>query len=220
MSDYSLNEVRARAKLAAKGAGYSWGMAEEVSRSIYWLVSRGLPGPAMLAALLDSIPEEGAVCDYSPKSLNTTVQSTQDWLCPIAGGCMATDVFSVLPEQGELQFNAVRCPLLLTPFIAEIAAESNVIVELQAGEDRLVTDGSILRYSSEQLLLEEQVSQLSCRVLNRLDETGGYTSSPTERVVVVKAVWDRLDVYARKTYAPATDASRLLGAGAGLHDND
>ena len=34
------------------------------------------------------------------------------------------------------------------------------------------------------------------------------------------ATWDRLDRFARRTYAPATEASRLKGAGAGLTDND
>ncbi|MEO0980892.1 MAG: DUF3726 domain-containing protein, partial [Pseudomonadota bacterium] len=32
--------------------------------------------------------------------------------------------------------------------------------------------------------------------------------------------WTRLGVLAHRTYAPATDESRLRGAGAGLSDND
>ncbi|HAJ83567.1 MAG TPA: DUF3726 domain-containing protein, partial [Rhodobacteraceae bacterium] len=32
--------------------------------------------------------------------------------------------------------------------------------------------------------------------------------------------WQQLETYAALTYVPETDASRLVGAGAGLTDND
>ena len=32
--------------------------------------------------------------------------------------------------------------------------------------------------------------------------------------------WHQLEIYAELTYVPETDASRLVGAGAGLTDND
>ena len=129
MLDYSLNEVSARCKLAAKGAGYSWGMAEEVARSVYWLVSRGLPGLERLVSLLDSMPLHESVSDYSPSSISADVRSNRDWLCPIASGCMVSDLLLDLSEQNELQFSDLRSPLLLVPFIADLADQSKALIE-------------------------------------------------------------------------------------------
>ncbi|MGA0281445.1 MAG: hypothetical protein ACO3K9_07130, partial [Paracoccaceae bacterium] len=40
------------------------------------------------------------------------------------------------------------------------------------------------------------------------------------RIDVPQDIFDRLSALAHKTYAPATEESRLAGAGAGLSDND
>ena len=43
---------------------------------------------------------------------------------------------------------------------------------------------------------------------------------PCEPATVAQSTWDALNALAAKTYGPATEASRLAGAGAGLTDND
>lgn len=40
------------------------------------------------------------------------------------------------------------------------------------------------------------------------------------RVTIDDGLWEQLQGFAARTYVPATDASRLKGAGAGLSDND
>ena len=50
---YALNEVEATAKRAARGAGYSWGLAEEASKATRWLCAKGIDGSAVLAGLLE-----------------------------------------------------------------------------------------------------------------------------------------------------------------------
>ncbi len=49
---------------------------------------------------------------------------------------------------------------------------------------------------------------------------GGHQAAPVARVDVDDALWTRLNTMAQRTYVPATEASRLAGAGAGLTDND
>jgi hypothetical protein len=49
---FSLNEVEAMGKRAARGAGRDWGIAEEAGKAARWLTARGLPGPELLAELL------------------------------------------------------------------------------------------------------------------------------------------------------------------------
>lgn len=56
------------------------------------------------------------------------------------------------------------------------------------------------------------------RVLTRSDTT---VLQPACRPVAIPAAdWDVWGAYAAETYVPETEASRLVGAGAGLNDND
>ena len=49
----------------------------------------------------------------------------------------------------------------------------------------------------------------------------GPPSTPGAPIAPVDATsWSRLAVFAQRTFAPATEASRLSGAGAGLSDNN
>jgi hypothetical protein len=45
-------------------------------------------------------------------------------------------------------------------------------------------------------------------------------SAATGPQVVPDALWSQLEAWAAKTYVPASEASRIAGAGAGLTDND
>ena len=56
----SSNEVDALAKKAAKGAGMPWGLAAEAGKATRWLADRGLPGPAVLADLLETPVADGS----------------------------------------------------------------------------------------------------------------------------------------------------------------
>jgi len=42
----------------------------------------------------------------------------------------------------------------------------------------------------------------------------------SKRCEIADDVWSRLEEFTYRTYAPATEESRVLGAGAGLSDND
>lgn len=56
----------------------------------------------------------------------------------------------------------------------------------------------------------------------RLERTAQTSeiSAPTHGIDLEDEVWAQLDRLASETYVPATDESRLKGAGAGLSDND
>ncbi|MEL7259121.1 MAG: DUF3726 domain-containing protein, partial [Pseudomonadota bacterium] len=41
---WSLNEVESLARKAARGAGYSWGLAEEAGKATRWTCAAGWPG--------------------------------------------------------------------------------------------------------------------------------------------------------------------------------
>ena len=104
-------------------------------------------------------------------------------------------------------------PLLLLPFVANAVKRQNGVATITLDGINAVTDGA----------------QLSCpdvdmsRVDSVIVAMGGTleTKKPRQtRATPDPASWDVLTNFAFRTYAPATEQSRLLGAGAGLSDND
>lgn len=52
---WSLGEIADLSKKAARGAGFSWGLAEEAAWAVRWLAERNLPGPEALARALTDV---------------------------------------------------------------------------------------------------------------------------------------------------------------------
>ena len=59
---WSLVETRAMATKATRGAGYSWGLAEEAGFAVHWLQLNGAPGVEALARLLEWVEKPGNRC--------------------------------------------------------------------------------------------------------------------------------------------------------------
>lgn len=222
MIDYSLNETASRAKLAAKGAGYSWGMAEEVSRAVFWLVGRELPGPTMLLELLSSYASTDAVALAIPSIVDGQFCVKDTWLCPIASGCALSDACNVIDDSTRIVLSDVKCPILLLPFIADIAQRSDRVLVLECDNNSVSTDGNLVWLSNPDSVSLEQAASVLFRAASSTEITltsTGFGSSRS-RAVVEDHVWAALGSYSHHTYAPSTDSSRALGAGAGLNDND
>ncbi|MEK0165689.1 DUF3726 domain-containing protein [Phaeobacter sp. A36a-5a] len=214
---HSLNEIEAMSKRAARGAGLSWGLAEEAAKGTRWLSSFGFPGTEMLADLLtmnDRIPS----IDVSPVSLRAEVwHAPARRMSPLIAGAALSDCAVRLLERGKITMENVNFPLLAVPFMGGAALRLGRPVAAEWQGARLATDGKRLcvQGSSETLhsLLAERM------VFSAPAEMTGQ-QEPVMRASVSNASWDQLGKFAHRTFAPATEESRLRGAGAGLSDND
>lgn len=108
----SLSEVEALARKAMRGAGASWGHAEEAGKAVRWLAARGLPGPRHLAHLLEQWPGEGVQGDRIGGWHGATGR-----LCPIRAGCLLQD-HAGLEGPDQARFHQVVVPDLMLPFAA------------------------------------------------------------------------------------------------------
>lgn len=197
---WSLGETAALALKATRGAGMSWGLAEEAAASVVWLHRYGLPGLS-------------ALCSY----LGTREFPQPDEIaCPIMTGCALIDGMMAVPEKPSetLDLGLVQAPLLLLPFVARL--EPGTIWLCAAGLggtiDRQGGDGWQSHYlhgGGACQLMRQTVPQIdpALETVTRLDDR-------------FACCVDRLGGFAHRTYAPATGQSRLSGAGAGLTDND
>ena len=207
---YALNEVEATAKRAARGAGYDWGLAEEAAKATRWLCAQGLDGAAVLAGLLEAgyASERNA---HVPQDLKG------DWLaaaplCPLATGAALSDCAARLQDTPR-KMGPVTRPAMILPFAAMAARQLGACVTVEGEGFQAVTDGSGLHIEGT---LPETSGALTIRAAGSLANANpSHTRAEPE-----EAAWAVLNRFAHKTYAPATEESRLLGAGAGLSDND
>lgn len=190
---WSLGEIKALAMKAARGGGMPWGMAEEAGFAVRWLQEQDAPGAAALALYLDWRDTPGAF-DHD--------------LCPICLGTALMDCGRPVPER----LGRVRQPLLLAPFIASCAPSGMTLawgeIVLILSEAGLVTD------APREALLTAEAECSANRTAARVAETVMRVPESEAQAVA------RLTEFAARTYAPATEASRLSGAGAGTTDND
>ncbi|NSY39877.1 DUF3726 domain-containing protein [Leisingera sp. ANG59] len=207
---YALNEVEATAKRAARGAGYDWGLAEEAAKATRWLCAQGLDGAAVLAGLL----EAGLAADlpaHVPQGLQAEWRAAAP-LCPLAAGAALSDCAARL-QSAPLAIAQVAHPAMILPFAAMAARQLGACVTVEGDSFQAVTDGIGLQCEGT---LPEMADKLTVRAAGSLANANPSQS----RAAPEEAAWAVLNRFAHKTYAPATEESRLLGAGAGLSDND
>ncbi|SLN41882.1 hypothetical protein ROA7450_02030 [Roseovarius albus] len=207
---YSLNEIEVTAKKAARGAGYSWGMAEEAGKAARWLCIQGQEGCATLAGFLGQIDGQD-LSDHTPLTLSVEWKA-KSTLCPLTSGAALSDCAADL-QSGEITLKEVIYPALLMPFAARAAVRLGRVVALECEGARAVTNGAELSLDGVFPTRTTQVVvSLQAEMPAALPRHTRGTPTPEDLATLSK--------FAHRTYAPATEESRLLGAGAGLSDND
>lgn len=200
---YSLGEVEALSRKAARGAGFSWGMAEDAGKAVRWLCSWGLPGAEALAGYLDK--RDGA---RGPEDLTASIWTARSGtLCPIICGTIISDR-GVLDT--DLHLHALACPLLIVPHVAWIAPEGSVSwpgTQVVWG-DQVRSSGPLLTTLADTI------------TVSTVAKPNGTASQKVQRADLDDGPLSRLSHFAAKTYAPETEASKMSGAGAGLKDGD
>lgn len=210
---YSLNEVMAQARKAARGAGFDWGMAEEAARAARWLCARGIDGCAILAGCLEAamagqLATAPQVADGAWRAPDARP------LCPIHIGAALSDrAASLAHPPAHLRIGPVFAPALLLPFVAQIARQGDMALRVDANTASCIVtaDGpdAANRFSSAPQSIN--ITHADARP-TRIE--------PFHRATPDATAWDMLTRLAHLTYAPATDASRAKGAGGDLPDND
>ena len=214
---HSLNEIEAMAKKAARGAGMSWGLCEEAGKAVRWLESHELPGIATFIQLLeknDGLPE----VQSTPISFDGVWTSVSGQLGPILSGAALNDSAEKLRSGTPVELAEVSFPMLLVPFVAWAALHLDQPVEVKWGNLHAVSNGYDLALQDPDG--EISVKSAALVTVSKASKLPELAISATLRGNVDADVWSKLATFAHRTYAPATEESRMLGAGAGVTDND
>lgn len=177
---WSIGEIGVLTVKAARGAGLSWGEAEEFGWAVRWLARAGLPG---VEAAADCLTAPGRAC-------------------PVALGLSVAD----RGDAGHLSSSGpVMRPILILPFLARLADSEHAVAVTVDGIPCTVARGGVAGAAA---LPPEGV------VLPAGHAPVPVVPPPLTRIAAISpAALGILDDLSARTYAPATEASRRLGAG-------
>lgn len=209
---WSLNEVEATVRKAARGAGYSWGMAEEAGRAVRWLCAHSVDGCGAFLRALMYFEKDAGRPPPTPHVSGDTWSATEGPLCPLILGVALSDR-AMLMEGRPQHLKSVLEPLMLLPFAAHVARVTGTLMQVRSDVGVAVTDGV-------RLGLEGTPCSAPTDIIFQPVSNATLDMHAASRAAPEPDVWVMLNRVAARTYAPATEASRLKGAGAGTSDND
>ena len=212
---FSLNEIEAMGKRAARGAGLTWGLAEEAGKAARWLSACDLPGAEILNEIL-TISDGKKYDELAPVSTEGIWQAPFGPLSPLIAGPALSDRAANLAAGNEFELGKISKPLFLAPYISIAAKLTGAAIELSwSGATVTVTPQGISLKGEN--VAASQVNNVRCRCIKTARQVSPESLLGRD---VDSDAWDHLSLFMHRYLAPDTEESRIAGAGAGLNDND
>ena len=200
----SFSEIETVSKRASKAIGYSWGISEEIGKSIRILEMFNLPGISTLNQYFKKIKNN------HPKKLKNIlkINKSDDELCPIYTGVRILDNCKQLEDLNIIKFFNINYPLLIIPFLSRSSDIINKPIHV------ILDEGKYILNSNKTILTnigKSNNSKISKELTIQFDENKNLFTD-TE--------WKELYKLSEDTFVPETDSLKNSAAGAGLTDND
>jgi hypothetical protein len=201
----SLSEIETTSKRATRAAGFSWGIAEEVGKSIRLLELFGLAG---IKNLNEYYKSRSSKKFENLNLINRNNSSDKFPFCPIILGVSFLDQIRSLEKFNKIIFNKISYPLLILPFLSR----SSEIIGKKIN----------IKFDQYEFLLNLNIN-ISSNVLHQ-----GYpiTSNITEISILENEDsfssqdWKSLYKLSEETFVEESESLKQGAAGAGLTDND
>ena len=201
----SLSEIDTTSKRASRAVGFSWGIAEEIGKSIRVLELFGLAGIKTLNKYYKSRTSEKFENLNLIKEKNITEKYSY---CPIMLGINFLDQIRSLEKFKKITFNKISFPLLVLPFLSR----SSEIIGKKIN----------IRFSDIEFLLNLNVNISSSLLKQNCPET-----VENVEIYIVEnkdnfsdQEWKSLYKISEETFVEESDSLKQGAAGAGLTDND
>ncbi len=201
----TFSEIETTTKRASKAAGFSWGVAEEIGKSIRSLELFGLPGIINLNQYLKKIKKKHPTKITKIEKENKTDDKE---LCPIYSGVAFLDRCLKLEKLKSLKFYNVNYPLLMLPFISRASEimSKKILVQFDNSSFLLNFDKSIFSKNVE----KQAQSQAKVVNIEFIENKNSFSEQD----------WKELYKLSEETFVDESDSLKKTAAGAGLTDND
>ena len=202
----SSSEINTISKRAVKASGYTWGIAEEVGKSISSIEMFGIAGVKNLTSYLKLIRNNKP---EGPKEIKRENNLNGKNLCPIYTGIKLIDDFQLVDETKSLYFLNVDYPLLLLPFVSRLSYLIGKRVGVAIDQIKVECNLNICILADHQIksLVIQKADTFSINIIENLDSFSSET-------------WNELYEMSSETFVEETERLKNTAAGAGLQDND
>ena len=201
----SLSEIDTIAKRSSKAVGFSWGVAEEIGKSIRLLDLFGLPGIKTLNQYyilkakekfenLDLINEKNSSIKYP--------------YCPIILGINFLDQIRNVEKFQKITFNKICFPLLILPFLSKSSEIIGKKIKIKFDNFEFLLNFNInISSNFLELKLPKIVENIEINIIENKDN-------------FLEKDWNNLYKLSEETFVDENDSLKKSAAGAGLTDND
>ena len=200
----SLSEIDTTVKRASKAVGFSWGIAEEVGKSISLLEMFGLPGLKNLNQYFKAYKDK----KFQNVSLISKTNSSKISYCPIISGINFLDQVFTLNEMIEIDFENVAFPILFIPFLSKSSEIVGKKIFLKIDERKYLLNFNHSIFSNH---LDRDVLEKAKNVkIVFIENENSFSESE----------WNELYSLSKETFVDESEELKQTAAGAGLTDND
>ena len=201
----SLSEIETTSKRASRASGYSWGISEEVGKSIRLLEMFSFKG---VKNLNEYLKEKKDKKFENLNLINENNKCLKFSYCPIILGVSFLDQIENLEKIKKINFSKIAFPLLFLPFLSR---SSEVIGKKIS-----------FKFEKNEFLLNINVNIAT----NLLNENCPNVATNAEVKILenndnfMEQDWKSLYQLSEKTFVEETESLKKGAAGAGLTDKD
>ena len=201
----SLSEIETISRRASRAAGYSWGISEEIGKSIRLLELFGLNGISNLNRYYKSRSIEKFE-NINLISKNNT--SDHFPYCPITLGINFLDQAKTLEKSNKITFNKISFPLLILPFLSRSSEIIGKKIHVKFDQCEFLLNLNV--NISSNLLNQDCPIIANDSEINIIENKDNFSDQD----------WKNLYKLSEETFVEETDSLKQGAAGAGLTDND
>ena len=201
----SLSEIETTSKRASRASGYSWGISEEVGKSIRLLEMFSFKGVKNLNEYFkekkDKKFENLNLINENNKCLNFSY-------CPIILGVSFLDQIEKLEKIKTINFSKIAYPLLFLPFLSRSSEVIGKKISLKFEKNEFLLNINVNIATN---LLNENCPNLATNAEVKILENNDN---------FMEQDWKSLYQLSEKTFVEESESLKKGAAGAGLTDND
>ena len=201
----SLSEIETTAKRASRAVGFSWGIAEEVGKSVRLLELFGFQGIKNLNEYYQKKKKENY---QNIKLINQINKSDKTLYCPIMLGVSFLDQIKKLENFEKCLFQGIAFPILLLPFLSRCSEIIGKKILFKFEENQFLFNFNISISSNYfQKAFPIKANNIEISFLENKDNFSDLD-------------WKNLYKLSEDTFVEETESLKEGAAGAGLTDND
>ena len=201
----TLSEIDTTSKRAAKGAGFSWGISEEIGKNMRLLELFGLSGIKNLNKYLKDYKKK----QFQKIALISEINETKkNPFCPIILGTNFIDQVNLLDKKNSIKILNVAFPILFLPFVSRASEVIGKRIFLKIDEKEFLLNLNQSIYSN--YLKNEILENCNLVSINFIENNNSFNENE----------WKELYKLSEDTFVEETESLKIGAAGAGLTDND